>query len=64
MSTTKPSAHPDPATPPNAGDEGPAGAPGISEDTCRVCRGTGRVEGQPCTVCGGTGKILQGIGGG
>ncbi|WP_321864861.1 hypothetical protein [Burkholderia cenocepacia] len=64
MSITKRSAPPDPATPSNAGDEGPADAPGIGEDTCRVCRGTGRVEGQPCVVCGGTGKILQGIGGG
>ncbi|WP_269502073.1 hypothetical protein [Burkholderia sp. IMCC1007] len=51
-------------TPLNPGDEGPPDAPGVGEDLCTVCRGTGLVEGQACTVCGGTGKVLQGIGGG
>ena len=50
--------------PSNPGDEGPQDAPGVGEDICRVCRGTGMVEGQPCTICGGTGRVLQGIGGG
>jgi hypothetical protein len=48
----------------NPGDEGPPDAPGVGEDLCGVCRGTGMVEGQKCAVCGGTGKVLQGIGGG
>jgi hypothetical protein len=48
----------------NPGDEGPPDAPGVGEDTCAACHGTGKVEGARCTVCGGTGKVLQGIGGG
>lgn len=48
------------------GDEAPPNAPGVGESPCRVCHGSGTVEGCPCTVCGGTGRILQvqGIGGG
>ncbi|MCG5074113.1 hypothetical protein [Paraburkholderia tagetis] len=48
----------------NPGDEGPPDAPGVGEDWCGACHGTGMVEGQRCSVCGGTGKVLQGIGGG
>jgi len=48
----------------NPGDEAPPDAPGVGEDICAVCHGTGKVEGAQCTVCGGTGKVLQGIGGG
>lgn len=48
----------------NPGDEAPRRTPGVGEDICRVCHGTGKVEGTQCTVCGGTGKVLQGIGGG
>ncbi|ACC75427.1 conserved hypothetical protein (plasmid) [Paraburkholderia phymatum STM815] len=51
-------------SPLSPGDEGPPDAPGIGEDTCRACHGTGSVEGQRCSVCNGTGKVLQGIGGG
>ncbi|KUY95197.1 hypothetical protein WS50_18670 [Burkholderia territorii] len=64
MQTTRTSAGPNQDTPLNPGDEGPPDAPGVGEDACSVCRGTGMIEGQPCTVCGGTGKVLQGIGGG
>jgi RecJ-like exonuclease len=53
----------DPQTP-NPGDEAPADAPGVGEDLCRACHGSGKVEGAQCAVCGGTGKVLQGIGGG
>jgi RecJ-like exonuclease len=53
-----------PPEPMNPGDEAPPDTPGAGEDVCRVCHGTGKVEGRPCTVCGGTGKVLQGIGGG
>jgi hypothetical protein len=48
----------------NPADEGPPDVPGVGEDTCQVCRGTGQVEGQRCSLCNGTGKVLQGIGGG
>ncbi|EIF34171.1 hypothetical protein BCh11DRAFT_01969 [Burkholderia sp. Ch1-1] len=48
----------------NPGDEASADAPGVGEDVCRACHGTGTVEGVQCTLCGGTGKVLQGIGGG
>lgn len=51
-------------TPLNPGDEGPPDAPGVGEDLCSACNGTGSVEGQRCTVCNGTGKVLQGVGGG
>ncbi|WP_087736677.1 hypothetical protein [Paraburkholderia piptadeniae] len=51
-------------TPLNPQDEGPPDAPGVEEDVCRACRGTGAVEGRRCSVCNGTGKVLQGIGGG
>lgn len=62
-------AHPDPSRPdiqkrpPAPGDEAPAGTPGTGEDICRVCRGTGRVDGQRCDNCGGTGIVIEGIGG-
>ncbi|CAB3793501.1 hypothetical protein [Paraburkholderia fynbosensis] len=48
----------------NPGDEGPPDVPGVGEDLCAACHGTGKVEGSRCVVCGGTGKVLQGIGGG
>jgi len=51
-------------TPLNPGDEGPAEAPGVGEDLCQACHGTGTVEGVRCIVCGGTGTVLQGISGG
>jgi hypothetical protein len=46
------------------GDEGPPDAPGVGEDLCTVCNGTGTVKGERCTLCCGTGKVLRGIGGG
>lgn len=45
------------------GDEAPPGTPGTGEDTCRVCKGIGTVEGRPCDNCGGTGVVIEGIGG-
>ncbi|MFM0237677.1 hypothetical protein [Paraburkholderia phytofirmans] len=48
----------------NPGDEALPDAPGVGEDTCATCRGTGTVDGKQCAMCGGTGKVLQGIGGG
>lgn len=48
----------------NPGDEGEPDVPGVGEDLCRACNGTGKVEGAQCAICGGTGKVLQGVGGG
>lgn len=47
----------------NPGDEAEPGTPGTGEDICRVCNGTGRVNGRECPNCGGSGKIVEGIGG-
>lgn len=47
MQTTRTSAGQRQDTPLNPGDEGPPDAPGVGEDPCGVCRGTGMVEGQP-----------------
>lgn len=46
------------------GDEAPAGTPGTGEDICRICKGTGRVEGEVCPSCEGDGVVVEGIGGG
>jgi RecJ-like exonuclease len=35
----------------------PTGTPGISEDVCYTCGGTGRLNGSACPECEGTGKI-------
>lgn len=53
----------DDSEPLNPGDEAQPDAPSVGEDICRVCKGTGAVEGAQCAICGGTGKVLQGIGG-
>ncbi|MDP9400480.1 MAG: hypothetical protein M3P39_05945 [Actinomycetota bacterium] len=41
------------------GDEVPPGDPSAGENLCRVCAGTGSVEGEPCTNCGGTGRTTE-----
>lgn len=48
----------------NPGDQAPPGTPGTGENVCPVCRGSGRVEGQPCSNCGGSGKVIEELGGG
>ena len=45
------------------GDEAPAGTPGTGENVCRMCGGTGRVDGHTCTDCEGSGKVIEGVGG-
>ena len=45
------------------GDEAPAGIPGTGENVCRMCGGTGRVDGHTCTDCEGSGKVIDGVGG-
>ena len=54
---------PEKSTAPNPGDEAPPGTPGIGEDVCPECHGTGRIRGVRCENCGGTGKIVRAIGG-
>jgi hypothetical protein len=57
-------AQPGTSTPPMApGDEAPAGTPGSGEDICRLCGGTGVLNGAACPDCEGTGKVDVGIGG-
>ena len=47
------------------GDEAAAGTPGTGEDTCTVCKGSGKAaDGKQCPNCGGTGVVTEGIGGG
>lgn len=47
------------------GDEGAPGVPGVGEDVCPACAGSGRQpDGAPCPQCGGSGHVMEGIGGG
>jgi hypothetical protein len=48
----------------NPGDQGEAGTPGVGENVCPECKGSGRIGAASCQNCGGTGKIMEGIGGG
>lgn len=45
------------------GDEAPAGTPGTGENVCRMCGGSGTVDGHTCTDCEGSGKVIEGVGG-
>lgn len=45
------------------GDEAPAGTPGTGENVCRMCGGTGQVDGHTCPDCEGSGKVVEGVGG-
>jgi DnaJ-class molecular chaperone len=47
----------------NPGDEGAPGTPGIGENVCRTCNGTGKAGGVECPTCGGTGVVLEELGG-
>ena len=47
----------------NPGDEGAPGTPGVAENVCRTCNGTGKVGAVECPTCGGTGKVLEELGG-
>jgi len=50
--------------PMHPGDDAPEGSPGVGENLCRACNGSGRLQGAECSICGGTGIIEEGIGGG
>lgn len=47
----------------NPGDQAPPGTPGIGENICRECKGSGRIGNRPCPNCGGTGIVMEEIGG-
>ncbi|MGO4570924.1 hypothetical protein [Microvirga sp. 2TAF3] len=47
----------------NPGDQAPPRTPGIGENICRECQGSGRIGTKPCPNCGGTGVVLEEIGG-
>ena len=47
----------------NPGDAGAPGTPGVAENVCPECRGSGKIESRSCPTCGGTGKVQEGIGG-
>lgn len=47
----------------DSGDEAPPGTPGIGENVCPHCGGSGEHEGRTCPVCGGSGKVIEGIDG-
>ena len=46
------------------GDEAPPGDQLAGENICRVCRGSGELDGQPCANCAGTGMTTSIISGG
>ncbi|MBZ6075020.1 hypothetical protein [Microvirga puerhi] len=48
----------------NPGDEGASDTPGIGENICRECNGSGKIGNRACPICGGTGIVLEEIGGG
>jgi len=48
----------------NPGDEGDPSTPGMAENVCRQCNGTGKIGGVECPICGGTGVVLEEMGGG
>ena len=51
----------EPMTP---GDEAPEGAPSTGQDTCPVCHGSGKADGDTCEHCGGDGTVTEAVGGG
>ena len=47
----------------NPGDQGDPETPGMAENVCRKCNGTGKIGAAECEVCGGTGVVLEEMGG-
>ena len=47
----------------NPGDQGEPGTPGMAENVCRECKGTGKIGAVECPTCGGTGKVNEEMGG-
>ncbi len=48
----------------NPGDDGAPGTPGVAENVCPECRGSGKTGATPCQNCGGTGIVNEGLAGG
>lgn len=47
------------------GDEVPPETPGVGENVCQECGGSGRLDGgRECPTCEGTGYVKEAIGGG
>jgi DnaJ-class molecular chaperone len=44
------------------GDQVKPGTKQAAENTCRKCKGTGRIDGKPCPDCGGSGKVVEIVG--
>ena len=51
METTKP------------GDEAPLDQPGVGENVCPECGGSGELNGKTCEACAGEGTVAEGISG-
>jgi DnaJ-class molecular chaperone len=47
----------------NPGDEGDPSTPGMAENVCRECKGTGKIGAVECPICGGTGVVYEEMGG-
>ena len=48
----------------NPGDEGDPSTPGMAENVCRTCNGTGKIgDSAECPICGGTSVVLEEMGG-
>jgi DnaJ-class molecular chaperone len=44
------------------GDQVKPGSKQTAENTCRKCKGTGRLDDKPCPDCGGSGKVTEIVG--
>jgi DnaJ-class molecular chaperone len=44
-------------------DRVPEGTPGLGENICRRCGGSGSLSGSSCPECGGSGKVVTPSGG-
>ena len=47
----------------NPGDQAEPGTPGVGENVCPECKGSGRIGAAPCQPCGGAATIIEGVGG-
>ncbi len=47
----------------NPGDQGQPDTPGMAENVCPKCKGSGKLGAEECPNCGGSGKVLEEMGG-